>query len=181
MASTSPSAEPSAGNATLHGDCWMRRAIHPDLCGKGVGGDGSVNDVPWDCHSNVQTNHRSCGLHVDQPCAAPLGDLKARGLLEDTLVIWAASSAACPICRAPRGATTIQMVSPCGWRAAARNAASITAAPTTSAIRPWRKGPVNHLHATYSLCLAREAHVRFNGRDFRLTGVAGNVINDILA
>ena len=45
------------------------------FAGKGVGGDGSVNDVPWDCHTDVQTNHRSCGLHTDQPAAALLADL----------------------------------------------------------------------------------------------------------
>ncbi len=58
------------------------------FAGKGVGGDGSVGDVPWDCHTNVETNHKSCGKHVDQPAAALLTDLAAKGLLESTLVIW---------------------------------------------------------------------------------------------
>lgn len=57
------------------------------FAGKGVSGDGSVNDVPWDCHSDLETNHCSCGLHTDQPAAALLTDLD-RGLLDTTLVIW---------------------------------------------------------------------------------------------
>ncbi len=32
------------------------------FAGRGVGGDGSVGDVPWDGHNNIETNHRSCGL-----------------------------------------------------------------------------------------------------------------------
>ena len=58
------------------------------FAGKGTGGDGSVNDVPWDGHSNIETNHRSCAAATDQPAAALLKDLKMRGMLEDTLVVW---------------------------------------------------------------------------------------------
>ena len=46
------------------------------FAGRGVGDDGSVNDVPWDGHNNIQTNHRSCGLATDQPAAALLADLE---------------------------------------------------------------------------------------------------------
>ena len=58
------------------------------FAGRGVGGDGSVDDVPWDGHSTIETNHRECGLATDRPAAALLADLKARGMLADTLVIW---------------------------------------------------------------------------------------------
>jgi len=83
------------GRASFANNCLLaRRLIERGVrfvqifAGKGVGGDGSVNDVPWDCHSDVQLNHRSCGLHTDQPAAALLADLEARGLLDSTLVIW---------------------------------------------------------------------------------------------
>ena len=45
------------------------------------------SDQPWDDHGNIQ-NHRNNARTVDQPVAALLKDLKARGLLEDTLVLW---------------------------------------------------------------------------------------------
>src|SRR3954453_19080271 len=49
---------------------------------------GAVSDVPWDGHSDINVNHRDCAASVDQPAAALLVDLKARGLLDSTLVIW---------------------------------------------------------------------------------------------
>ena len=44
--------------------------------------------INWDAHEDVLVNHGDQGLHLDQPCAALLKDLKQRGLLQDTLVIW---------------------------------------------------------------------------------------------
>ncbi|OAI39771.1 hypothetical protein AYO40_05455, partial [Planctomycetaceae bacterium SCGC AG-212-D15] len=49
---------------------------------------GAVGDVPWDGHSDINVNHRDCGMMTDQPVAALLTDLKSRGLLDSTLVIW---------------------------------------------------------------------------------------------
>jgi uncharacterized protein (DUF1501 family) len=50
-------------------------------------GGGPVS-IQWDAHSNLKENHeKMCGL-VDQPIAALLKDLKQRGLLDSTLVIW---------------------------------------------------------------------------------------------
>ena len=43
---------------------------------------------PWDNHDNIETNHRKLSNDIDQPIAALLSDLKQRGMLEDTLVIW---------------------------------------------------------------------------------------------
>ena len=44
--------------------------------------------INWDAHEDVRINHGDQGLQLDQPCAALLKDLKQRGLLHDTLVIW---------------------------------------------------------------------------------------------
>ncbi|MCB1212342.1 MAG: DUF1501 domain-containing protein, partial [Verrucomicrobiales bacterium] len=43
---------------------------------------------PWDSHENIEANHRKLAAEIDQPIAALLSDLKSRGMLEDTLVIW---------------------------------------------------------------------------------------------
>ncbi len=44
--------------------------------------------INWDAHEDVKQNHDAQALHLDQPCAALLKDLKRRGLLDDTLVFW---------------------------------------------------------------------------------------------
>ena len=43
----------------------------------------------WDAHDDINSNHEKMCGHVDQPIAALLKDLKARGLLDSTLVVWA--------------------------------------------------------------------------------------------
>jgi hypothetical protein len=48
------------------------------------GGAGS-----WDSHAGLKVNHEKLSLQTDKPCAALLADLKARGLLDETLVVWA--------------------------------------------------------------------------------------------
>ena len=52
------------------------------------GGMGNQNTDTWDAHSNVKTNHSQHAKESDLPIAGLLTDLKARGLLDSTLVIW---------------------------------------------------------------------------------------------
>ena len=155
------------------------------FAGKGVGGDGSVNDVPWDCHSDVQTNHRSCGLHTDQPAAALLTDLAARGLLDSTLVIWGGEFGRTSDSQGSKGRDH----NPNGftiWLAGAGVKGGFHYGATDEfgykAVQ--NKVHVNDLHATL-LHLMGLDHTRltyrFNGRDYRLTDVAGEVVKEILA
>ena len=44
--------------------------------------------INWDAHEDVKRNHSNQAIHLDQPCAALIQDLKQRGMLEDTLVVW---------------------------------------------------------------------------------------------
>jgi len=155
------------------------------FAGKGVGGDGSVNDVPWDCHSDVQTNHRSCGLHTDQPAAALLGDLASRGLLDSTLVIWGGEFGRTSDSQGAKGRDH----NPNGftiWMAGAgvKGGFHYGATDDFGYKAVTNKVHVNDLHATLLHLLGlnhEQLTYRFNGRDFRLTDVAGNVIPDILA
>jgi uncharacterized protein (DUF1501 family) len=62
---------------------------------------GAVNDVPWDGHNDINVNHRDCAASVDQPAGALLTDLKARGLLDSTLVIWGGEFGRLPIAQLP--------------------------------------------------------------------------------
>ena len=154
------------------------------FAGKGVGGDGSVNDVPWDCHSDVQTNHRSCGLHTDQPAAALLADLEARGLLDSTLVIWGGEFGRTSDSQGDKGRDH----NPNGftiWMAGAGVKGGLHYGATDpfgyKAVE--NKVHVNDLHATLLHLLGLDhtklTH-RFNGRDFRLTDVGGEVLKEIL-
>ncbi|MEK6260380.1 MAG: DUF1501 domain-containing protein [Planctomycetota bacterium] len=154
------------------------------FAGKGTGGDGSVNDVPWDCHSDVETNHKSCGLHTDQSAAALLADLDARGLLESTLVIWGGEFGRTSDSQGSKGRDH----NPNGftiWMAGAgvKGGFHYGATDEFGYKAVTNKVHVNDLHATLLHLLGLEhtkLTYRFNGRDYRLTDVAGNLITDIL-
>ncbi|MBC8165597.1 MAG: DUF1501 domain-containing protein, partial [Bryobacteraceae bacterium] len=52
-----------------------------------VSGGGSA-DTEWDAHSNIETNHAKMAAHTDRPVAGLIKDLKRRGLLDSTIVLW---------------------------------------------------------------------------------------------
>lgn len=155
------------------------------FAGRGVGGDGSVNDVPWDCHSDLLTNHKSNGLHTDQPAAALLADLKARGLLEDTLLIWGGEFGRTSDSQGAKGRDH----NPNGftiWLAGGgvKRGFHYGATDEFGYKAVEKRVHVNDLHATLLHLMGLDHEkltYRFNGRDFRLTDVAGEVIHDILA
>jgi hypothetical protein len=155
------------------------------FAGKGVGGDGSVDDVPWDGHSNIETNHRECGLATDRPAAALLADLKSRGMLEDTLVIWGGEFGRTSDSQGGTGRDH----NPGGftiWLAGGGVKGGFHYGSTDpfgyKAVE--NKVHVNDLHATLLHLLGinhEQLTYRHNGRNFRLTDVGGTVIPDILA
>ena len=155
------------------------------FAGKGVGGDGSVDDVPWDGHSNIETNHRECGLATDRPAAALLADLKSRGMLEDTLVIWGGEFGRTSDSQGGTGRDH----NPGGftiWLAGGGVKGGFHYGSTDpfgyKAVE--NKVHVNDLHATLLHLLGinhEQLTYRHNGRNFRLTDVGGSVIPDILA
>ena len=155
------------------------------FAGKGTGGDGSVNDVPWDGHNNIETNHRSCGAATDQPAAALLTDLKMRGMLEDTIVVWGGefgrtsdSQGTVGRDHNPKGFTI--------WLAGGGVKGGVHHGATDEfgykAVEDKVHG--NDLHATILHLLGMDHEkltYRHNGRDYRLTDVGGNLIREILA
>ncbi len=155
------------------------------FAGKGTGGDGSVNDVPWDGHNNIETNHRSCGAATDQPAAALLTDLKMRGMLEDTIVVWGGefgrtsdSQGSLGRDHNPKGFTI--------WLAGGGVKGGVHYGATDEfgykAVEDKVHG--NDLHATILHLLGMDHEkltYRHNGRDYRLTDVGGNLIREILA
>jgi hypothetical protein len=146
---------------------------------------GAVGDVPWDGHNDIQVNHRDCALMTDQPVAALLTDLKARGLLQDTLVIWGGefgrtSDSQGSIGRdhnphanttwfaggGVRGGVHYGQTDEFGYKAVENRVSVYDLQATVLHLLG-----LDHTKLTY----------RFNGRDFRLTDVHGNIVEEIIA
>ena len=93
----------------------------------------------WDAHGGLRKNHTKLCGQVDQPIAGLLKDLKQRGLLDETLVVWATEFGRTPgVEGVPTAATIIPSASRSGWPAAASRGASSTARPMSSASTPSR-------------------------------------------
>ena len=146
---------------------------------------GAVADVPWDGHDNIDVNHRDCTASMDQPAAALLSDLKARGLLESTLVIWGGEFGRTSDSQGSKGrdhnphAHTM-------WLAGGGIKGGVHYGSTDEfgykAVE--NRVSVPDLHATILHLLGLDhtkLTYRHNSRDFRLTDVSGKVIREILA
>lgn len=139
----------------------------------------------WDQHGNLKGGHAKNAKAVDQPIAGLLSDLKQRGLLEDTLVIWGGEFGRTPIVQGSNGRDH----NPQGytmWLAGGGVRAGLAWGETDEfgyyAVKD--KVHMHDFHATL-LHLMGLDHLRltyrYAGRDFRLTDVAGNVVHEIIA
>ena len=142
--------------------------------------------MQWDAHDDINANHeKMCGL-TDQPVSALLTDLKRRGLLEDTLVIWGAEFGRTPVCqKGGRGrdhnATGFTM-----WMAGGGvKGGSIVGATDEIGLNAIEeRAHVNDIHATILHLMGldhKKLTVLHNGRDERLTDVGGRVLKKVLA
>jgi hypothetical protein len=146
---------------------------------------------PWDNHDNIEKNHRKLASELDRPIAALLTDLKQRGMLDDTLVVWGGEFGRTPTVELGgdgksklgrdhnhygftvwlagggiRGGTVYGATDEFGFQSVEK--------PTSA----------HDLHATILHLLGfdhRKLTYRYAGRDFRLTDVHGNVIREIVA
>jgi arylsulfatase A-like enzyme len=140
--------------------------------------------MQWDAHDDVNANHeKMCGL-TDKPVAGLLTDLKRRGMLDDTLVIWGGEFGRTPVAqKGSRGrdhnATGFTM-----WFAGAGVKGGLTLGATDEIGLNTIEGRahINDIHATI-LHLMGLDHKRLtylhSGRDERLTDVGGRVIEDL--
>jgi hypothetical protein len=139
----------------------------------------------WDAHSNLRDNHTKNALATDQPVAGLLKDLKARGLLDETLVLWAGEFGRTPFAQGADGRDH----NPFGftiWMAGAGVKPGTVYGATDEfgykAIE--NKVEIHDLHATLLHLLGfdhTKLTFRYSGRDMRLTDVHGHVVHDILA
>jgi uncharacterized protein (DUF1501 family) len=145
----------------------------------------SDSEVQWDQHSNLYHGHTKNAAEVDKPIAGFLTDLKARGLLEDTLVLWGGEFGRTPTAQGNNGRDH----NPHGftmWMAGGGVKGGFAYGSTDDYgyYAAEDKMHVNDLHATLLHLLGLEHErltFRYAGRDFRLTDVAGRVAEGILA
>ena len=140
---------------------------------------------PWDQHSGLKAGHEKNAMATDQPIAGLLADLKDRGLLEDTLVVWGGEFGRTPTAEGKDGRDH----HPFGftmWLAGGGVRGGMAYGATDEfgwdAIE--NRMHVHDLHATMLHLLGldhKHLTYRFAGRDFRLTDVHGQVASDIIS
>ena len=140
--------------------------------------------VQWDQHSNLYHGHTKNAAEVDRPIAGLLSDLKARGLLDDTLILWGGEFGRTPTAQGKDGRD--------------HNPHAFTWWMAGGGVKPGfsygvsddfgyyvadQGVHVHDLHATLLHLLGLDHErltYRHGGRDFRLTDVEGNVVREIL-
>ena len=139
----------------------------------------------WDHHFMLQTALPESCLATDQPVAALLADLKARGMLKDTLVVWAGEFGRTPYAQSGTGRDhnnkgyTI-------WMAGGGVKGGIAYGATDELGYAAVENPV-HIHDWHATMLHllgldhKKLTFNYAGRDFRLTDVYGNVVKEIIA
>lgn len=144
----------------------------------------SGNGDRWDQHKNLIDGHEKNSRTVDQPIAGLLRDLRGRGMLDETLVLWGGEFGRTPFAQGKNGRD--------------HNPSAFTMWMAGGGVRPgasygrtdeWgykaieNKVEVHDLHATILHLLGVEhtqSTFRFGGRDMRLTDVHGHVLHDII-
>ena len=167
----------------------MATGRHPNTKGLGLAEAGvtyievSTGNV-WDQHSDLVGGHTKNAAKTDLPTAALLRDLKARGMLDDTLVVWGGEFGRTPVLQGgngrdhnPQGFT--MWLAGGGFRGG--HAHGSTDEFGYYAVQD--RVHMHDLHATilYALGVDHERLTyRYAGRDFRLTDVHGNVVKEVM-
>ncbi len=144
--------------------------------------------VQWDQHSDLKPTHEKNAREVDQPIAALLYDLKARGLLEDTLIWWGGEFGRTPTAEGsgPSAGRDHNQEGFTMWLAGGGVKGGIRYGTTDDYgyYAAENKVHIHDLHATILDLLGLDHErltYRYAGRDFRLTDVEGHVVREIYA
>lgn len=146
----------------------------------------------WDQHERLEEGHRANARATDKPIAGLLADLKSRGLLDSTLVIWGGEFGRTPTAQTNGGAfdkTTGRDHNPFGftmWLAGGgvKGGMRYGATDEYGYFAVENKVHMHDLHATILHLLGldhKRLTFRYSGRDMRLTDVHGEIVHDILA
>jgi len=142
------------------------------------------NLQPWDTHGDNSNGHQRLAQAVDQPIAALLQDLKQRGLLEDTLVVWGGEFGRTPATEGSNGRDHNHYGFSM-WMAGGgvRGGLAYGATDEFGFKAVENRVHVHDLHATMLHLMGldhEQLTYHYSGRDYRLTDVHGQVIRDIL-
>ena len=145
----------------------------------------SDSEVQWDQHSNLYKGHSKNAAEVDRPIAALLKDLKQRGLLEDTLVLWGGEFGRTPTAQGKDGRDH----NPHGYTMwlAGGGVKRGHIHGSTDDYGYYAQEDKVHLHDLHATLLAllgiqhEKLTHRYAGRDFRLTDVSGRIVQEIFA
>jgi hypothetical protein len=138
----------------------------------------------WDQHNNLKDGHERNAHAVDQPIAGLIKDLKARGLLEETLIIWTGEFGRTPFAQGTNGRDHNPSAASMWMAGAGIKGGTIYGKTDDYGYRVIEnETSVHDIHATMLHLLGvdhERLRFRFGGRDIRLTDVHGHVIKDIL-
>lgn len=149
---------------------------------------------PWDNHDDIEVNHRRLAGQLDRPLGALLKDLKQRGMLEETLVLWGGEFGRTPTVELPTPGSNQGKVNGRDhnhhgftvWMAGGGVKGGYVHGATDEfgfkAVE--KRVHVHDLHATMLRLLGfdhEKLTYRYAGRDFRLTDVHGQVVEDLIA
>jgi len=153
-------------------------------------GDGQ----PWDHHDEIETGHRKLAQESSQGIGALLTDLKQRGLLDETLIVWGGEFGRTPTVELPKPGANAGKANGRDhnnhgftvWMAGGGVKGGTIYGATDEfgfeAIE--NKVHIHDLHATILKLMGldhEELTFRYSGRDFRLTDIEGHVLNDLIA
>ncbi len=146
---------------------------------------GMENQRSWDGHNDIKGNHSQFAAETDKPVAGLITDLAQRGLLNETLIVWGGEFGRLPV--AQKGSKPGRDHNPhafTNWMVGGGIKGGVSYGETDeighkAAVN---RVTVNDLHATILHLLGMDHErltYRYNGRDFRLTDVAGRVIREV--
>ena len=152
------------------------------------------NSQPWDNHDDLEIRHRQLAKECDQAIGALLTDLKERGLLEDTIVMWGGEFGRTPVVELPKAGSNAGKVNGRDhnhhgfsmWLAGGGVRGGMAYGATDEFGFKAEDNPmhVHDLHATLLYLMGfdhEKLTFRHAGRDFRLTDVHGHVVHEIIA
>lgn len=156
------------------------------FCESGVRFVQVTHSYKWDQHGNLKADHASNALEVDKPISGLLRDLKRRGLLDDTLVLWGGEFGRTPVEQGNKDGRdhNPHAVSMFLAGGGVKRGLRYGATDDYGYYAVENKVHFHDLHATILHLLGLDHErltYRYAGRDFRLTDVYGRVVKDIIA
>ncbi len=176
----SPATRASYGTGAFAGACLLARR----LVENGVR-FVQITNGGWDHHNNITTELGKKCREIDQPMAALIQDLKQRGMLDETLVVWGGEFGRTPVSENGDGRDHNHFGFTMWMAGGGLKRGHVHGATDEFGFRAVEKPvSVHDMHATLLHLLSlnhEQLTYRYSGRDFRLTDVEGEVVKEIIA